>query len=361
MAQDEDQTTEAMAALLPPLLTALDTLALAGRHLDPARLEMLVEAVGDGDAMLRDIAPEWPERFAGLGAQLDAARSAALRGFEELRGLDGDIGRAYRALRHLRRADEALFPLAAGISPVSKYFLPPPLRYDPAALARVMNAASREDTGLAHIANETDQRGGFSVYVPEFYTPDAAMPLVVALHGGSGHGREFLWSWIRDARGYGAILVSPTSADRTWALNGVFNGYDPDSLALSQIVERVRAAWTIDPKRILLTGMSDGGTMSYVTGLDNASPFTHLAPVAASFHPMLTQAADPARIGGLPIFLTHGARDWMFDVGVAREAAELLANAGANVTYREIEDLSHTYPREINAEILDWLNLSATE
>jgi phospholipase/carboxylesterase len=26
------------------------------------------------------------------------------------------------------------------------------------------------------------------------------------------------------------------------------------------------------------------------------------------------------------------------------------------VTYREIDDLSHCYPREINAEILQWLN-----
>jgi hypothetical protein len=26
------------------------------------------------------------------------------------------------------------------------------------------------------------------------------------------------------------------------------------------------------------------------------------------------------------------------------------------VTYREIDDLSHCYPREINAAILDWLN-----
>ena len=30
-------------------------------------------------------------------------------------------------------------------------------------------------------------------------------------------------------------------------------------------------------------------------------------------------------------------------------------DAGAAVTYREIEDLSHTYPREENARILDWL------
>ena len=31
-----------------------------------------------------------------------------------------------------------------------------------------------------------------------------------------------------------------------------------------------------------------------------------------------------------------------------------LAQAGADVTYREVADLSHTYPRDENARILDW-------
>jgi phospholipase/carboxylesterase len=29
------------------------------------------------------------------------------------------------------------------------------------------------------------------------------------------------------------------------------------------------------------------------------------------------------------------------------------------VTYRELDDLSHTYPREMNAPILNWLRASA--
>ena len=45
----------------------------------------------------------------------------------------------------------------------------------------------------------------------------------------------------------------------------------------------------------------------------------------------------------------------MFPVQVARQAREALTAAGADVTYRELDDLSHTYPREINAEILRWL------
>jgi len=107
---------------------------------------------------------------------------------------------------------------------------------------------------------------------------------------------------------------------------------------------------------MLLTGMSDGGTFCYVTGLENASPFTHLAPVAATFHPLMAEMADAERLRGLPIYIVHGRLDWMFPVQVARQTRDALSAAGADVTYREIEDLSHTYPREMNAVILEWMN-----
>ena len=77
-------------------------------------------------------------------------------------------------------------------------------------LARLA-APAHEDTGIIHDHNEPGSRGGFSLYVPEYYTPDRAWPLVMALHGGSGNGRNFLWSWLRDARSFGAILVAPTA------------------------------------------------------------------------------------------------------------------------------------------------------
>jgi len=69
----------------------------------------------------------------------------------------------------------------------------------------------------------------------------------------------------------------------------------------------------------------------------------------------MAELADAERLRGLPIFLVHGRLDWMFPVQVARHTHEALSAAGANVTYREIADLSHCYPREINAEMLAWL------
>ena len=58
---------------------------------------------------------------------------------------------------------------------------------------------------------------------------------------------------------------------------------------------------------------------------------------------------------GLPIHIIHGARDWMFPVDMAQEAQRHLSRAGAAVTYREIEDLSHAYGADLSTMILDWL------
>jgi len=282
-----------------------------------------------------------------------AAIDAALAAFDGLRKApdEGDGVRAvFRALRYVPRAKEALYPSAGAVAPISRFFLDPELRDNADALARAALPA-RDDTGVMHVDNEPGSRGGYSLYVPEFYTPERAWPLVMALHGGSGNGRNFLWTWLRDARSHGAILVAPTATGATWALLGE----DSDTPNLNRILEAVRSRWNVDPTRMLLTGMSDGGTFCYVTGLEDASPFTHLAPVAATFHPLMAEMASAERLRGLPIYLVHGALDWMFPVEIARQTRQLLAAAGATVVYREFEDLSHAYPDEINALLLDWL------
>ena len=45
----------------------------------------------------------------------------------------------------------------------------------------------------------------------------------------------------------------------------------------------------------------------------------------------------------------------MFPVQSARMSRDALVAAGAHVVYRELPDLSHTYPRDENPKILDWL------
>ena len=80
--------------------------------------------------------------------------------------------------------------------------------------------------------------------------------------------------------------------------------------------------------------------------------------MAASYHPLLLTMADPRRVTGLPVYLVHGALDWIFPVTIARTVQRTLTAAGANIVYREIADLSHVYPREEGSAILDWLGAS---
>src|SRR5450755_1991585 len=345
-----------IVAVLPPLLQSLEALGFIARHLNPPTFGQVMEAAGTPDQALQAVRPrlaDWPEEFAHLRTPLATASDAAITAFAGLRAVqhgDGDLIAVFRALRHAPRAQEALYPLAEKLPPVSEFFVDPALREDAGLLARLAEPA-RDDTGIVHDHNEPGSRGGFSLYVPEYYTPDRAWPLVMALHGGSGNGRGFLWSWLRDARSFGAILVAPTATGGTWALMGE----DTDSPNLARILASVRSRWNIDPAKLLLTGMSDGGTFCYVSGLESASPFTHLAPVAATFHPLMAEMADAERLRSLPVYLVHGKLDWMFPVQVARQTQQVLSAAGADVTYRELDDLSHCYPREMNAPILNWL------
>jgi phospholipase/carboxylesterase len=345
--------------LLPALLQSLETLGFIARHFHPPSFDRVMKAVGQPDEDLNAARPRlanWPVEFADIQRALETASDAALSAFSGLRAVHsghGDMTLAFRALRQLPRAEEALYPLAAKFPPVSSFFLNPELCEDAGLLARLAVPIG-ETTGVIHDHNEPNSRGGFSLYVPEYYAADRAWPLVMALHGGSGNGRGFLWRWLRDARGLGAILVAPTALGATWALMGE----DADTANLARILDSVRSRFNIDPKKLLLTGMSDGGTFSYVTGLEAGSPFTHLAPVAATFHTLMAQMADADRLRGLPIHIVHGALDWMFPVQTARLSRDALTAAGADVTYREVDNLSHCYPREMNAPILEWLSLT---
>ncbi len=353
-----DAVLDEIALLVPRLTGTLDTLAAIARGMHPPRITALVELIGDQDADLgaavqRFRAAPWPSRLGSfrdqLGESADLALSACA-GLREAASSPAGPGEAFRALGHYTRAVEALYPLSAVRPAIGRWFLNPPQRDDADLLERLRQPPA-PGTGVRHARNERGTRGGFSVYVPEYLDPATPVPVVMALHGGSGHGRTFLWTWIREARGRGLIVIAPTSTGRTWSLGEP----DVDIIHLEAVLEQIRSRWSIDPERMLLTGISDGGTFTLLSGLIETSPFTHLAPIAASFHPVLLEISDPSRTIGLPIYLIHGVRDWMFPVQVARTASNVLSSAGARVNYREIRDLSHTYPTEENERIIDWL------
>ncbi|HYF06477.1 MAG TPA: hypothetical protein VD970_02570 [Acetobacteraceae bacterium] len=359
MSDPAEPAALAIARLVPAITGALDALEDAARHLDLASLSSLARRVAArreplSAALLASRALSWPERLQPLRECLEAAGAEALQaviGLEAAEEEPDPLRAARRAWRSAARSSEALYPLAGFLGLVSRHFIEPAQRDDPAVKARLGSARpGRDGVGTMHLGGPPGTRGGASLYVPEYLDEADAAPLIVALHGGSGNGAAFLWSWLRTARTRGAILLAPTAIGDTWSLT------EPqvDGPRIARLIAELGQRWRVDGQKILLTGMSDGGTFTYSWGLGDACPATHLAPVAAGYHPILMGFADPPRLRSLPVRIVHGARDWMFAVATARDAERTLRAAGAAVTYCEIADLAHCYPREENGAILDW-------
>ena len=252
-----------------------------------------------------------------------------------------------KSLRKGSQALETLYPLRHAYPALGDVFLEKAAAPRKALLDPVVPQGAK--VGLIHFSPGDDPYAGgsYSLYVQESYDGDRPWPLVVALHGGYGHGRDFLWMWLKEAKSRRFLLLAPSSRLQTW--NIVKPDYDYETLISA--LEMIHNAWNIDPGRLLLTGLSDGATYALACGLAENSPFTALAPIAGVLPPRgLNQ------VQGKRIFWVHGRHDWMFPVRQARQDCEQLQNAGADVTLNVIEDLSHTYPREQNAAILEWFD-----
>jgi phospholipase/carboxylesterase len=290
----QERLIDAIVRLLAPLLDTLERVVWVQRYLYPPAASRLADELAPcADALaapLRDAeASAWPEDLHFLRDRLvDVTRQTVemVAAFVTAARETGEPFDLYRALRRLARVQEGLYALAPVLEPVSRWFLEPERRGDDALVARLREGSVRADDsriGVLHARNGRETRGGFSLYVPETWDGQSSMAVTVALHGGHGHGRDFLWSWLREARARGVLVVSPTSRDRTWSLMGE----DVDAPALREILAFVAERYPVDRGRVLLTGMSDGATYTLLAGLQDGMPFTHLAPACGVLHPLL--------------------------------------------------------------------------
>lgn len=347
-----------LARLGAATLSILQGLETVWRKLHPPAIPGLRSALAPAVERLEEACAEFgdaqpPPGLDAFHAQLARGAGLALQAAR----LFGDacppherVPRTLQGMSRHARAQETLYPLRLALPPLGRYFAEPDWHERLEALDPEPAEGVTVGVHRAAASDEPDARGGFSLYVPERYDGSRALPLVVALHGGSGHGRDFLWSWLREARSRNFLLLSPTSLGPTWSLEAP----QRDAGNLARMVERVGEHWRVDPERILLTGLSDGATFTLLAGLAENAPYAALAPVSGVLSPLNFANGNLERAAGRRIYLVHGALDWLFPAELARAAADALQGAGAALVYREIEDLSHTYPREENARILAW-------
>ncbi len=142
-------------------------------------------------------------------------------------------------------------------------------------------------------------------------------PLVIALHGTGGSARQMETTYGLNEKGdkEGFVVAYPEGVRssgplgiRTWNA-GTCCGYAmenkvDDVAFIRELISHLTSQFAIDPKRIYVTGMSNGGMMAYRLACELAEKIAAIGPVSST---MTTTRCEPAR--AMPIMHIHSLLD----------------------------------------------------
>lgn len=189
----------------------------------------------------------------------------------------------------------------------------------------------------------------YGLYVPSTYEPTKAHALVLCLHGAGFTGDAYLERWqTRLDEGY--LVACPTLPQGNWWTR------EAADVVLATL-RAVQSRYHIDPNRIFLTGMSNGGIGVYVVGSHYAPLFAGLAPMAGGLDEVLLPFLENLR--HTPVYLIHGTQDQVMPVELSRTIAQELTRLGYPFTYREHDRThpvagGHYFPREELPDLVGW-------
>lgn len=154
----------------------------------------------------------------------------------------------------------------------------------------------------------------YLLHVPASYDSAKPTPLVISLHAGAtwpAHQMN-LTRWNRAADANGFIVVYPSGTPeflgivRAWRTWRAGLGLDQDVQYISDLIDSLRSAYNIDPRRIYANGMSNGGGMAYVLSCTMSNRIAAVGVVAPAQSLPSKWCADRSPI---PVIAFYGEAD----------------------------------------------------
>jgi polyhydroxybutyrate depolymerase len=153
----------------------------------------------------------------------------------------------------------------------------------------------------------------FIVYLPIGYNNAGKLPMVFALHGGTGNseGMMKLANFIPVAEKEKIILVYPAGIERNWN-DG--RPTTPNQLGINdlsfinQVIDYMISKYPVDGTRVYATGISNGGFMSSRLGCEISNKIAAIAVVAATIEATsIAATCNPSN--PVPAMYIHGTND----------------------------------------------------
>jgi dienelactone hydrolase len=183
------------------------------------------------------------------------------------------------------------------------------------------------------------QAGGkeffYAVNVPDSYDPAQRYQVRFQLHGGVS--RES--NKPRGDGGIGAlagaeqIYILPTAwVDAMW--------WSPVQLEnLNTILDTVKRTYNVDENRVVLSGVSDGGTGAFYAAMKATTPFASFLPLNGSM--LVLRSEDlavgdvfPTNLRNKPFFIVNGGRDPLYPTSHVGPYVEHLKAKGVEIVYK---------------------------
>ncbi len=155
----------------------------------------------------------------------------------------------------------------------------------------------------------------YIIHVPETLNSQMPAPLIFVLHGGGGtaKGMNKLTGFNKVSDKNGFIVCYPQGIDKHWndgrEVNiSHVNGVEVNDVKfISFLIDTLLSKYNIDSARVYVTGISNGGMMSFRLGCELNSRIAAIAPVAISMSEFLYNSCNPGK--PVPLLYIFGDDD----------------------------------------------------
>lgn len=201
-----------------------------------------------------------------------------------------------------------------------------------AAASPLHTAASAPDS-LDHRSMQVDgERRRYAVHRPVGFDPGRLHAAVLVLHGGGGKGVRIArqTGMARHADRLGFVAVFPDAGEAHWNDGRVTTqSFGDDVDFLSAMVDRLILQDAVDPARVFVAGISNGGMMALRLACEATDRFAAFAAVAANLPAALASRCAPTH--GVPIVLFAGTADPLMPWAGGQIARSRRRGAGGKV------------------------------
>jgi predicted peptidase len=203
----------------------------------------------------------------------------------------------------------------------------------------------------------------YRLFIPAAYDKADKYPLVIWLHGAGGAGTDnlrqisndnyfgpHLWSSMESQSKYPSFVLVPQTTG-AWAVGDPKKLSEEEAMTLA-LIESLEKEFSIDPRRIYLSGQSNGGNGTWDLLTKRPTVFAAGVPLCGGGNPALA-----VKIANVPVWAFHGAKDDVIPVTYSRNMIRELRRLGGSPKYTEYPDVGHDVWLHALKEpgLADWL------